>query len=319
VLLSTDVQTYTNPVYDGYFADPFVLRVDDRYFAYGTNDTDRTDKAFEILESLDLVHWRSIGRALEPVDGLDVRDHWAPEVAERDGTFYMYFSAGVQDRQHRIRLAVADRPEGPFRYEGIVLTPDEPFAIDANPFLDDDGQWYLYFAHDVLDGERVGTSIAVDRMVDMQTLAGEPRTVVPPTADWQLFAHNRQMYGHTYEWHTVEGAHVVKRFGRYWCLYSGGPWNGPTYGASWAVADAPLGPFTDAAGAGPALLKSRTGQALGPGHNSLVTTPNGVDYIVYHAWDPAHTARRMFIDRLDWTADGPRTAGPTVTPQPIPG
>jgi beta-xylosidase len=312
------VQTYTNPVYDGYFADPFVLRVGDRYFAYGTNDAERSGKAFEILDSTDLVHWRSIGRALEPVDGLDVRDHWAPEVVERDGTFYMYFSAGVEDRGHRIRLAVADRPEGPFRYEGIVLTPDEPFAIDANPFIDDDGQWYLYYAHDVLDGERVGTSIAVDRMLDMQTLAGEPRTVVPPSADWQLFAQHRQMYGNTYDWHTVEGAHVVKRFDRYWCLYSGGAWNGPTYGASWAVADAPLGPFTDAGGREAALLRSSPGQALGPGHNSLVTTPDGVDYIVYHAWDPAHTARRMFIDRLDWTPDGPRTAGPTVTPQPIP-
>ncbi|HUR16826.1 MAG TPA: glycoside hydrolase family 43 protein [Candidatus Limnocylindrales bacterium] len=311
-------KTFTNPVYDGYFADPFVLRLADRYFAYGTNDAQKSGKAFEILESVDLVHWQSIGRALDPVDGLDVRDHWAPEVAERDGIFYMYFSAGVEDREHRIRLAVADRPEGPFKYEGVVLTPDEPFAIDANPFRDDDGQWYLYYAHDVLEGERVGTSLAVDRLVDMNTLAGEGHTIVRATADWQLFAHDRQMYGHTYDWHTVEGAHVVKRLGRYWCFYSGGAWNGPTYGASWAVADSPLGPFTSAATDGPALLRTRPGEVHGPGHNSIVTTPAGVDYIVYHAWDPALTARRMHIDRLEWTPDGPRTAGPTITPQPIP-
>ena len=314
----SEVPGFTNPVYDGYFADPFVLRHDGRYFAYGTNDAERSGKAFEILESDDLVHWRSIGRAIDAVDGLDARDHWAPEVAERDGRFYMYFSAGVEDREHRIRLAVADGPAGPFNYEGILLTPDEPFAIDANPFRDDDGQWYLYYAHDVLDGERVGTALAVDRMVDMETLAGEARTIVRASADWQLFKHDRQMYGHTYDWHTVEGAHVVKRLGRYWCLYSGGAWNGPTYGVSWAVADAPLGPFVNAPTDGPALLRTRPGLVLGPGHNSLVTTPDGTDYIVYHAWDPAQTARRMYIDRLDWTPDGPTTAGPTITPQQIP-
>lgn len=311
-------ETFTNPVWDAYFADPFVLRVGDRYFAYGTNNAEHNSQAFEILESADLVHWRSVGRALEAVDDLDARDHWAPEVAHRDGLFYMYFSAGVDDREHRIRLAVADRPEGPFDYQGVVLTPDEPFAIDANPFRDDDGEWYLYYAHDVLDGERVGTSLAVDRLVDMKTLAGEARTIVRATADWQIFQRQRQMYGQTYDWHTVEGAHVLKRLGRYWCLYSGGAWTGPTYGVSWAVADAPLGPFTPAPMDGPALLRTVPGKVIGPGHNSVVTTPDGVDYLVYHAWDPAHTARRMCIDRLEWTPDGPRTAGPTITPQPIP-
>ena len=34
--------------------------------------------------------------------------------------------------------------------------------------------------------------------------------------------------------------------------------------------------------------------------------PDGNDYIVYHAWDVKMTARRMFIDRLVWTNDGPR-------------
>jgi beta-xylosidase len=311
-------ETFTNPVWPGYFADPFVLRVGDHYFAYGTNDAEASGKAFEILESPDLVHWRSVGRALDAVDGLDARDHWAPEVAQRDGLFYMYFSAGVEDREHRIRLAVADRPEGPFAYHGVVLTPDEPFAIDANPFRDDDGQWYLYYAHDVLDGDRVGTSLAVDRMLDMETLAGEGRTILRATADWQIFQRDREMYGQTYDWHTVEGAHVLKRYGRYWCLYSGGAWNGPTYGASWAVADDPLGPFTDVGTGRPALLRTVEGKVHGPGHNSVVTTPEGVDYIVYHAWDPARTARQMYIDRLDWTPDGPTTVGPTITPQPIP-
>ena len=310
--------TFSNPVHPGYFADPFVLRHDGMFYAYGTNDVAPSGSAFEILRSEDLVHWTSLGRALPAVDGLSARDHWAPEVAEHEGRFYMYFSAGVEDRDHHLRVAVADRPEGPFRYDGEVLTPDERFAIDASPFRDDDGQWYLFYARDVLEGERVGTSLAVDRLVDMRRLAGEPVTVLLPSADWQLFLRQRPMYGAVYDWHTLEGPFVVKRLGRYWCLYSGGAWTGGGYGVSYGVADSPLGPFVDAPVEGAALLSSRPGELEGPGHCSVVVGPDGVDYLVYHAWDPAHTGRRMCIDRLEWTADGPRTAGPTVGPQPIP-
>src|SRR4051794_6821941 len=94
------------PVYSGYFADPFVLRHDRRYYAYGTNNVDENSRAFDILVSDDLETWNYVGRALDAVDGLDARDHWAPEVAEHDGRFYMYFSAGVEDRGHVIRVAI---------------------------------------------------------------------------------------------------------------------------------------------------------------------------------------------------------------------
>lgn len=311
-------RTFTNPVHAGYFADPFVLRHDGRYYAYGTNEADPSGEAFEVLRSDDLVQWTRLGRALPAVDGLAVEDHWAPEVAERDGTFYMYFSAGVEDRDHHLRVALADRPEGPFRYDGRVLTPGERFAIDAHPFRDDDGQWYLYYARDLLEGERVGTSLVVDRLVDMQHLQGEPVPVLSASADWQLFLRRRSMYGSVYDWYTLEGPFVVKRLGRYWCLYSGGAWTGPGYGVSYAVSDSPLGPFVEPLTDGPALLRSRPGQLEGPGHNSIAMGPDGNDYLVYHAWDGAHTARRMCIDRVEWTADGPRTAGPTAGPQPVP-
>ncbi len=310
--------TFTNPVFPDYFADPFVLEHDGRYYAYGTGPASATGPAFEILRSDDLVTWESLGHAITPVDGLATGDHWAPEVAERDGTFYLYFSAGVEDRAHRIRVAVADRPEGPFEHLDGVVTPNEPFAIDPHPFRDDDGEWYLYYARDVLDGERVGTSIAVDRLVDMVRLAGEPVPVLGASADWQLFRAQREMYGAVYDWHTLEGPFVLKRGGRYWCLYSGGAWTNATYGVSYAVADGPLGPFVEPPAVGPSLLRTLPGVLVGPGHNSVIRGPDDTDYLVYHAWDGAHTARRMCIDRLEWTADGPRTTGPTPGPQPVP-
>jgi beta-xylosidase len=40
--------------------------------------------------------------------------YWAPEVAERDGKFYMYYSAatGEGDEGHRLRVAIADIRRG---------------------------------------------------------------------------------------------------------------------------------------------------------------------------------------------------------------
>lgn len=311
--------SYTNPVHAGYMADPFVLRVADAYFAYGTQIPARPGRVFQVLRSLDLIHWEELDGALERIDLPTAVDYWAPEVAlGQDGRFYLYYSTGMEDRFHRLRVSSADRPEGPFRDTGRILTPpDEPFTIDAHPYRDTDGRWYLYYARDLLDGERAGTTLAVDRMIDMTTLAGEPRTVLRASADWQLFQRGRSMYGATYDWHTLEGPFVVRHGGRTWCFYSGGAWESDTYGVSWAVADLPLGPFTDAGADGPAVLRSVPGHVVGPGHCSIVAGPDGSSYIVYHAWDPARTVRRMCIDRLTWTAAGP-TSAPTWTPQQAP-
>jgi GH43 family beta-xylosidase len=310
-------RTYTNPVHPGPFADPFILRHDGWYYAYGTNEAVEADRAFEVLRSRDLVSWASLGRVLGGIERTP-RDYWAPEVASDGRGFWLYYSMGVDDTGHGLRVARADRPDGPFVDSHRSLTPHEPFAIDAHPFRDDDGSWYLFYARDQLDGERIGTSLAVDRLIDMETLAGEPVPVLRASADWQMFQAARSIYGRVVDWYTLEGPFVVKRLGRYWCFYSGGAWTGAGYGVSWAVADSPLGPWTEAASDGPALMRTRPGVAEGPGHNSVLTLPNGDDYLVYHAWDPAHTARRMCIDRLRWTADGPTTDAPTVEPQPVP-
>ncbi|HVJ16429.1 MAG TPA: family 43 glycosylhydrolase, partial [Polyangiaceae bacterium] len=128
------------------------------------------------------------------------------------------------------------------------------------------------------------------------------------------------MYGGSYDWHTLEGPSVYRHAGRYYCLYSGGRWETDTYGVDYGVATHVLGPYSDEGNErGPRVLATVPGRVLGPGHNSIVVGPDGVTpYIVYHAWDPALTARRMCIDRLDFTRDGPRSPGPTFTPQPGP-
>ena len=308
---------YRNPVHDGYFADPFVLRLADRYVAYGTGST-VDGLVFEVLESTDLATWTRVGGAMQPVAAELGSDYWAPEVAEADGRFWMYYSVGHGDAGHHLRVAVSDTATGPFVDLGVNLTPDERFAIDPHPFRDDDGTWYLYFARDVLDADRVGTQLAVDVLTSMDALEGSTRPVLAPSADWQIFARDRAIYGGSYDWHTLEGPTVRRHDGRYYCIYSGGSWQTESYSVSWASAPTPLGPWSEPPSGDARLLRTVPDHVRGPGHNSVVTTFGGTDMLVYHAWNREVTRRQLCIDPLTWAEGGPQTSGPSWDEQPLP-
>jgi len=312
----TEPGTYCNPVYDGYLADPYVLAWEDGYLAYGTGPT-ADGRVFPILRSPDLVHWTPVGGAMEPVDPSLGADFWAPEIVEADSRFWLYYSVGHGDHRHQLRVAIATSPLGPFTDLGVNLTPHETFAIDPHPFHDD-GTWYLYYARDVLDADRVGTHLAVARLTDMTRLSAPATPVLAPTADWQVFQRNRQMYGATYDWHTLEGPSVRRSGDRYYCTYSGGSYLNESYHVAWATAPHPLGPWTEPPGGPSQLLATIPGHVRGPGHNSILTTHSGYDLLVYHAWNADGTQRQLYLDPLTWTADGPTTTGPSWTEQALP-
>ncbi|MGH8853313.1 MAG: glycoside hydrolase family 43 protein [Telluria sp.] len=315
------LKTYRNPVYPEIMGDPFVLKHEGRYFAYGTAPDGPGGGRFPVLVSNDLVDWHHAGYALEAGGG---GHFWAPEVAFSEGRFWLYYSSGDEEGKHqRLRVAVSDNPLGPFHDRGLLLVPDQPFSIDAHPFRDHDGQWYLYYCVDFLEQEddhRIGTGIVVDRLVAMDKLAGAPRTVARPHADWQLFKTRRAMYDAVVDWHTVEGASVLHHGGKYYCFYSGGAREHENYGVSYVVAGHPLGPFERPDGSEAALLmRTQPGNVIGPGHNSFTTSPDGSqDWIVYHAWDRAMSGRRMCIDQLRWEGGKPVTDGPSFTRRTAP-
>jgi beta-xylosidase len=318
---------YQNPVHGEYFADPFVWRHGDEYWAVGTSAHEspaiQADQpaVFSLLRSKDFVTWSPAGKALvKPEPGLG-DTFWAPEVAFHDGVFHLYYSVGRADRDHQLRVATSRAPGGPYRDTGapLLALSSCPFAIDPHPFRDDDGRWYLFYARDFLDeeqGARPGTALVVQELVTMTRL-GAGAVVLRARHDWQRFLRDREMYGARFDWHTLEGPAVCKRDGRYYCFYSGGRWETSSYGVDYAVADHVLGPYTDgASAAGPRVLRSVPDQALGPGHSSLIVAPDGVtSFLAYHAWDRAFQARRMCLDPLVWGPEGPRCQGPSWTRQ----
>ena len=79
------------------------------------------------------------------------------------------------------------------------------------------------------------------------------------------------------------------------------------------------GPYRETGdGSGPRILRTVPGKMLGPGHNSVVESPDGKSLVIaYHAWDAAKRARRLCVDPLLWTPDGPRCPGPSWEPRPL--
>jgi GH43 family beta-xylosidase len=312
---------YENPVWPEYFADPFVMKCGEMYYAYGTGASplEADGRAFPVLKSSNLVNWQYVGGALEPAPRTVA--FWAPEVVEHEGKFYMYYSGSTtpSDESHRIRVAVADAPTGPFVDSGKPVLPDEGFTIDPNPFLDPrTNEWYLFFAVDYLNDKPYGTGVGVVKMKDMFSTATKPRIVNRASQDWHIYERQRDYKGKIWDaWYTVEGPFVVFHDNRYWCFYSGGRWNTENYGVGFAVADDPLGPWKDdLAEHGPVVLQGVAGRIIGPGHNSVAIAPDGKSkVIVYHAWDRDLTKRRMFIDPLSWTDQGPRCDGPSLGPR----
>lgn len=320
-------RTYTNPVYKDSMPDPGVLLHRGVYYAFGTTGQDRkTDgRIFTVLRSRDLVDWEELGGALTPPSADARYQYWAPEAAYHEGKFYLYYAMGmIEPESMQLRVATSRRPEGPYTDTGTPLLDCEHnrFAIDPHPFRDRDGKWYLFYARNYPNtdgGFHAGTGLAMDRLVGMTKLAGECRTVLRARYPWTLYEANRRMdvYGQTFDWHTIEGPWVMTHGGRYYAFYSGANWQTPRYGVDYAIADRVTGPYTGQ-GHEARVLHGVPGHVRGPGHHSIVVGPDGHDWIVYHAWNEEMTVRQLCVDRLNWTAEGPRCAGPTWTPQPAP-
>ena len=302
-------KTFTNPVFRADFPDPFVLRANRSYYAYGTNSV--SDNV-QTLRSRDLVHWKRGADALPDLPTWALRGRtWAPEVLRRaDGKYILYFTARSFDLDAQcVGRAIASSPAGPFVRGGskpLVCQKREGGSIDPSPFRDRDRKLYLLWKN---DGNCCGkpTYIWVQRLTeDGLNLFGKRTRIERNDAAW--------------EGTTVEAPTMWKEHGRYVLFYSASVYNTESYGVGYANCRRVTGPCTDSK-SNPIVATAC--RAAGPGHQALIRAPHGGTWIVYHAWPPAKIGavtpgRQLWIDHVEWRNGNPVVRGPTCRPQPAP-
>ena len=346
--VANDSVLFTNPL-PVKFGDPFILPASDgKFYLYGTSLSD----GFEAYVSDNLVEWKSCGQVYKGgSDGQWNKDcFWAPEVYERNGRYYMFYSANSRNNPNNeeenfmIGVAVADKPYGPFTDLHDRPLFDSPYpVIDANVLFDDSGKSYIYFsrccykhpvASEIADRARsegfcdeVEESwvYGVELKDDFSDIAGEPVLLLAPPSrldDIQAEWESRSVTSREINRRWTEGSYIFKRGGTYYIMYSGNYYGGGNYAVGYATAKSPLGPFSKADN-NPILEENVTkgGTVLGTGHNMMFTNPaDGQLYTAYHGRMSDNPDERVvFIDKVhvDTVAQRLSISGPTTTPQAI--
>lgn len=139
-----------------YTADPSAHVFQDKIYIYPSHDID-AGEAFDDLGShfaMEDYHVFSMdtpnGEVKDHGCALHIRDvawasqqMWAPDAAEKEGQYYLFFPAKDQDGIFRIGVALSNHPAGPFTPEPEPI--EGSFSIDPAVFQDQDGSYYLYF------------------------------------------------------------------------------------------------------------------------------------------------------------------------------
>ena len=212
---------YQNPVLDADFPDPSVLlAADGYYYAYATQ-TKRAGQIlnFQVARSHNLVDWVHLGEAMpdKPVWASNSQRFWAPDVSRHpDGRYLLYYSAQPNDPSAGLCLgvAVATRPEGPFRDSGRPLLAGGKGFEDIDPmrFVESgSGNQLLYW------GSGFGP-------LKVRELAADGLSFRPESTTRQLVQPRTDAasYGRL-----IEGSWVHFRQGWYYLFYSGDNCCGP--------------------------------------------------------------------------------------------
>ncbi len=215
---------FVNPILNGDFPDPDVIRVGDTYYMVST--TMYTFPGATIMKSKDLVNWEYCCNPLTKIDDNDAynlkngKEHyaqgmWAASLSYHDGKFYLYFISygrnGVD--QGRNVMLTTTNPEGQWKME---YWPEHYY--DSGWLFDDGekGDGYVYVACGIGD-------IYVNKL-DGKTLKKISSSKVISGRDG------------------LEGSHMY-HIGDFYYLYltTGGYWRGQTIYRS----TNPMGPYEE--------------------------------------------------------------------------
>lgn len=293
----------SNPLFAGWHADPEVMRAEGRLWVFSTGSGPFEDQvALEAFSTVDGREWTRHGRVLDRSGvGWLRKSLWAPVVFPHRGRYWMVFSANdiqvpespwwrpecaAEPQDGGLGLAVAERPEGPYRdalghpLVGEVWNGAQP--IDACVFRDEGGGLWMAY------GGWGRCNLA--KLKD--DLSG-----IEPQEDGRMV---REITPEGY----VEGPFFFRRGGVWYFLWSEGDWTRDNYRVAYARAATLAGPWRREG----VVLASQPPLATGAGHCSVLL-PEGAEegVLFYHrrpipSEGPNH--RVVCADRLRFDAAG---------------
>ncbi|WP_430201708.1 family 43 glycosylhydrolase [Paenibacillus lautus] len=262
------------PIIAGNYADPSMIRVGEDY--YMTHSSYKLTPGLVIWHSRDLLNWSRVGAALPQYEG----DVWAPEFVAHNGMYYIYYPAARTNW-----VVTASSPTGPWSkpiHLGIK-------GIDPGHTVGPDGKRYLHMS----GGD------FVELTADGLAVTGEVRHVYNGWRypdDWVVEAYS------------LEGPKITVHDGYYYLTVAVGGTAGPptSHMAVSSRSRTPWGPWEHSPYNPIVHTESRDEPWWSKGHASLIDSPNGQWWMVYHAYAGGFHSlgRQTLLEPIEWTSDG---------------
>jgi xylan 1,4-beta-xylosidase len=269
---------YLNPIIAGDHPDPSILKDgDDYYMTFSSFDS---YPGLVIWHSKDLVNWTPI----TPTLFKNVGSVWAPELIKYKGRLYIYFPGRAGSYRSNY-VITADNIKGPWSDPVDLKIP----LIDPGHAVGEDGKRYLF-----LSG---GSYVQLSE--DGRSTVGEIKKVYD---GWK----------YPDEWivesYSQEGPKVTRIGDYYYMILAEGGTAGPPTGHMIVCARSRSihGPWENSPYNPVARTTSPNEYWWSKGHGTLVQSPNGAWYMVYHAYEKNFLTlgRQTMLEPVVWTADG---------------
>ncbi|MDT0646040.1 family 43 glycosylhydrolase [Zunongwangia sp. F260] len=256
-----------NPlIMDQFTADPTARVFDGKLYVFPSHDIvppEGEGRAewfnmadYHVFSSENLTEWTDHGKILDQKDvpwaDPEAYSMWAPDAIAKNGQYYFYFptrirGAGDGESGFSIGVAIADKPEGPYKPQPSHIKGVE--GIDPNIFIDKDGQAYLYWSRGKIYGAKLKENM-LDLNSEIKTFSEIPQK------------------GH------IEGPFVFERNGIYYMTYPHVANN--TERLEYGISDNPMGPFTHKG-----VIMNESPSGTWTNHHSIVKYENQW-YLFYH-------------------------------------
>ena len=304
--------------------DPTMIKQDSVYYVYCTG------WGIPIRSSTDLVHWKFIGQVFSKPQEWGVRTlkefkgrYVSPDISYHNGTYYLFYcitSYGKNTSAIGVATNTTLHPDDP-NYKWVdhgkvlesVPNRDNWNAVDPTVVQDEDGSYWLSFGS-FWSGVKI-----VKLAPDLLRIQTEPQV-------WYPLARRPRLPG-TPDWHSGEAAveaPFIMRKNDYYYLFVSQDYCCKGVNSNYKIkvgrSKKLLGPYIDRDGTplmegGGTLLLAGDKRWPGRGSNS-VYSENGVDWLVYHAYDARiNGARTLRIRKLLWDEEGWPVAGDVVSAQ----